>query len=133
MPHIVLGTSAIAASLLAATALTVLPNEGMAFDLQNATVDTGNPTVKPNDGTQLQDPDEKLTAPSNNGSLPLLTNDSSDSQSSSPGTTLQLGSGATLQIMGGTGPTLGLQSGAPMGPVIDTNNPADNRSLIPSP
>jgi hypothetical protein len=133
MPRIALGLSAMGASLLAA-AVVILPTQGMAFDVQNATVDTGNATAKvPSGSTQFQGPDEKLlTAPSSDGSLQFLKSDSSDGQSSS-GTSLQLAPGTTLAITGGTGPTLGLQSGAPMGPVIDHSNPADNRSLIPAP
>jgi hypothetical protein len=122
MPHIPLGISAIAA-LFIATA--IVPSEGMAFDLENAAATVPG-------GTQFQDPDENLlVAP---GSLPLVKDDTSDSSNFQPsGSTLQLTPGTTLSITGGTGPALGLQSGAPMGPVIDRSNPADNRSLIPSP
>jgi hypothetical protein len=133
MPRVALGLSVISASLLAAAAV-ILPTQGMAFDGENATVDTGNATAKvPSGSTQFQGPDEKLlTAPFSDGSLQFLKSDSSDSQTSS-GTSLQLAPGTTLTITGGTGPTLGLQSGAPMGPVIGHSNPADNRSLIPAP
>jgi hypothetical protein len=129
MPRIALGIWAIGMSLLAAAALTALPNQGMAFEMENKTPDT-----VPGGSTKFQDPDENLlAAPTNNGSFPLLKDDTSDSSNFQPsGSTLQLG-GTTLTITGGTGPALGLQSGAPMGPVIDRSNPADNRSLIPSP
>jgi len=129
MPRIALGISAIGASLLASAAVTLLPNQGMAFDMENAAV-----TV-PGGSTKFQDPDENLlAAPTNNGSLPLLKDDTSDgSNLQSSGSTLQLAPETTLTITGGTGPALGLQSGAPMGPTIDRSNPADNRSLIPSP
>ena len=128
MPRIALGLSAIGASLLAAAAMTILPNQVVAFDLENAAV-----TV-PGGSTKFQDPDENLlAAPTNNGSLPLLKDDTSDNAQTS-GSTLQLVPGTTLQIMGGSGPSsLGLQSGVPMGPIIDRSNPADNQSLIPSP
>ena len=127
MPRIALGLSTIGASLLAAAAVALLHTQAMAFDMENGAV-----TV-PGDSTQFQDPDELLlTAPSSNGSLQLQKDDSSDGQTSS-GSSLQLAPGTTLQITSGTGPILGLQSGAPMGPVIDRSNPADNRSLIPSP
>jgi len=127
MPRIALGISAIGASLLAAAAVT--PNQGMAFDMENAAV------TLPGDATKFQDPDENLlAAPTNNGSLPFLKNDASDTSNLQPsGSTLQLAPGTTVTITGGTGPALGLQSGTPMGPVIDRSNPADNRSLIPSP
>jgi hypothetical protein len=129
MPRIALGLSAIGASLLAAAAMTILPNQVVAFDMENAAV-TG-----PGGSTKFQDPDKNLlAAPTNNGSLPLLKDDSSDSSNFQPsGSSLQLAPGTTLTITGGTGPALGLQSGAPMGPVIDPSNPADNRSLIPAP
>jgi hypothetical protein len=129
MPRIALGISVIGASLLASAAVTLLPNQGMAFDMENAAV-----TV-PGGSTKFQDPDENLlAAPTNNGSLPLLKDDTSDgSNLQSSGSTLQLAPETTLTITGGTGPALGLQSGAPMGPTIDRSNPADNRSLIPSP
>jgi hypothetical protein len=129
MPRIAFGISAIGTSLLAAAAVTILPNQGMAFDIDNAAV-----TV-PGGSTKFQDPDENLlAAPTNNGSLPLLKDDTSDSSNVQPsGSTLQLAPGTTVTITGGTGPALGLQSGAPMGPAIDRSNPADNRSLIPSP
>ena len=129
MPRIALGISAIGASLLASAAVTLLPNQGMAFDMENAAV-----TV-PGGSTKFQDPDENLlAAPTNNGSLPLLKDHTSDgSNLQSSGSTLQLAPETTLTITGGTGPALGLQSGAPMGPTIDRSNPADNRSLIPSP
>jgi len=124
MPRIALG---LGASLLAAAAVALLHTQAMAFDMENGAV-----TV-PGGSTQFQDPDELLlTAPSSNGSLQLQKDDSSDGQTSS-GSSLQLAPGTTLQITSGTGPILGLQSGAPMGPVIDRSNPADNRSLIPSP
>jgi hypothetical protein len=126
MPRVAIA-SAIGASLLAAAAVT-LPNQVLAFDMENTTPDTIPGTTAP-----LQDPDEKLqlTAPSD--SLQLLKSDDSSDAPTSSGTTLQLAPGTTLQITGGAGPTLGLQSGVPMGPVIDTSNPANNRSLIPSP
>ena len=124
MPRIALG---LGASLLAAAAVALLHTQAMAFDMENGAV-----TV-PGGSTQFQDPDELLlTAPSSNGSLQLQKDDSSDGQTSS-GSSLQLAPGTTLQITSGTGPILGLQSAAPMGPVIDRSNPADNRSLIPSP
>jgi hypothetical protein len=129
MPRIALGLSAIGASLLAAAAMTILPNQAVAFDMENAAV-----TV-PGGSTKFQDPDEDLlAAPTNNGSLPLLKDDTSDTSNFQPaGRSLKLAPGTTLTITGGTGPALGLQSGAPMGPVIDSSNPADNRSLIPAP
>ena len=128
MPRVALGILAIGTSLLAAAAVTLLPNQGMAFEMEK-TADT-----VPGGSTKFQDPDENLlAAPTNNGSLPLLKDNTSDSSNFQPsGSTLQLG-GTTLTITGGTGPALGLQSGTPMGPVIDRSNPADNRSLIPSP
>jgi hypothetical protein len=119
-------TSAITACLLAAAAVT-LPNQVLAFDMDNTAPDTIPATTTPS-----QDPDEKLQLTAPNDPLQLKSDDSSGAPSSS-GTTLQLGGGATLQITGGTTPMLGLQSGAPMGPIIDNSNPADNRSLIPSP
>jgi len=104
MPRIALGISAIGASLLASAAVTLLPNQGMAFDMENAAV-----TV-PGGSTKFQDPDENLlAAPTNNGSLPLLKDDTSDgSNLQSSGSTLQLAPETTLTITGGTGPALGL-------------------------
>jgi|RhiMethySRZTD1v2_1073278.scaffolds.fasta_scaffold36291_8 hypothetical protein len=128
MPRIALGISAIGASLLASAAVTLLPNQGMAFEMEK-TADTLPGSTK------FQDPDENLlAAPTNNGSLPLLKDDASDSSNIQPsGSTLQLAPGTTVTITGGAGPALGLQSGTPMGPVVDPSNPADNRSLIPAP
>jgi hypothetical protein len=130
MLRIALGISAIGTSLLAAAAVTILPSQGMAFDMENAAAIT-----VPGSSTKFQDPDENLlAAPTNDGSLPLLKDDTSDNSSVQPsGSTLQLAPGTTVTITGGTGPALGIQSGAPMGPTIDRSNPADNRSLIPSP
>lgn len=126
MPRFV-RTSAIAASLLVAAAVT-LPNQVLAFDMDNTTPDTF-----PGSTTSSQDPDEKLQLTAPNDPLQLLKSDDSSDAPTSSRTTLQLGEGATLQITGGTGPMLDLQSGTPMGPAIDTSNPANNRSLIPSP
>ena len=130
MPRIAFGISAIGMSLLAAAALTALPNRGMAFELENKTADT-----VPGGSTKFQDPDENLlAAPTNSSSLPLLKDNNSDSSNlQTSGSTLQLAPGTTVTITGGTGPVLDLQSGGPIGPVIDHTNPADNRSLIPSP
>jgi hypothetical protein len=125
MPRSVLA-SAIVASLFAAAAAT-LPNRVLAFDTDNTTAD-----AIPGTATSAQEPDEKLQLTTPNDPLQELKSDESSGAPSSSGSTLQLG-GATLQITGGTGPMLGLQSGTPMGPVIDNSNPADNRSLIPTP
>jgi hypothetical protein len=129
MPRIALGISAIVASLLASAAVTLLTNQGMAFEMDK-TADT-----LPGGSTKFQDPDENLlAAPTNNGSLPLVKDDTSDSSNIQPsGSTLQLAPGTTVTITGGAGPALGLQPGTPMGPVVDPSNPADNRSLIPAP
>jgi hypothetical protein len=129
MLRIALGILAIGTSLLAAAVVTLLPNQGMAFDMENPAV-----TV-PSDSTKFQDPDENLlAAPTNSSSLPLLKDNNSDSSNlQTSGSTLQLAPGTTVTITGGTGPVLDLQSGGPIGPVIDHTNPADNRSLIPSP
>ena len=109
-----------------AAAAVALPNQVLAFDMDNATPDTIPGTTTPSQ------PDEKLQLTAPNDPLQLLKSDDSSDAPTSSGTTLQLG-GATLQITGGTGPILGLQSGTPMGPVIDSSNPADSRSLIPRP
>ena len=124
MPRI--GLLGIGASLLVVgTGITVVPGQVLAFEMENAA------TTVPS-GTSFQDPDEKLlAAPPSDNSLQLKT-DSSDPQTSS-GTSLQLAPGTTLQITGGSGPSVDLQSGLPFGPTVDTSNPADNRNLIPSP
>jgi len=129
MPRIAVVLSTIGAFLLAVAVVAVLTGQVMAFETENAAA-----TV-PGGTTQFQDPDENLLmAPTNNETLPLLKDDTSDSSNFQPsGSSLQLAPGTTLTITGGTGPALGLQSGAPMGPVIDPSNPADNRSLIPAP
>jgi len=128
MPRIAVVLSTIGAFLLAVAVVAVLTGQVMAFETENvaATVPGGT--------TQFQDPDENLLmAPTNNETLPLLKDDTSDNAQTS-GRTLQLAPGTTLQIMGGSGPSsLGLQSEVPMGPIIDRSNPADNQSLIPSP
>jgi predicted PurR-regulated permease PerM len=128
MPRIAVVLSTIGAFLLAVAVVAVLTSQVMAFETENAAA-----TV-PGGTTQFQDPDENLLmAPTNNETLPLLKDDTSDNAQTS-GSTLQLAPGTTLQIMGGSGPSsLGLQSGVPMGPIIDRSNPADNQSLIPSP
>lgn len=111
--------------LVAGAAVTVVPGQLLAFEMENPA-----PTVP--GGTAFQDPDEKLlTAPPNDNSLQLKT-DNSDSQASS-GTTLQLAPGTTLQITGGSAPPMNAQAGLPFGPTVDTSNPADNKNLIPSP
>src|SRR5262249_436523 len=129
MPRIALGISAIGMSLLATAALTALPNRSMAFEMEKP-ADT-----VPGGSTKFQDPDENLLGPpTNTASFPPRKGDPSGSSSFQPsGSTLKLAPGTTVTITGGTGPALGLQSGAPMGPVIDRSNPADNRSLIPTP
>jgi predicted PurR-regulated permease PerM len=128
MPRIAVVLSTIGAFLLAVAVVAVLTSQVMAFETENAAA-----TV-PGGTTQFQDPDENLLmAPTNNETLPLLKDDTSDNAQTS-GSTLQLAPGTTLQIMGGSGPSsLGLQSGVPRGPIIDRSNPADNQSLIPSP
>src|SRR5215813_3631326 len=83
MPRIPLGISA---ALFIATAMAIVPSEGMAFDMENAAATVPG-------GTQFQDPDEDLlVAP---GSLPLLKDDTSDSSNFQP-------SGSTLQLTPGT-------------------------------
>ena len=110
----------------------VLPGHVMAFEMEPGAV-----TV-PGGSTQFQDPDEKsLTAPP----TPLkLEDDGSTSMAlgtdpqSAPGTGLQLAPGMGLQITGGSGPlTPGLQLGFQMAPTFDHSNPADDKSLIPTP
>jgi len=125
MPRVAIGLSAMVALLLVTAAVT-LPTQVLAFDTDNTAPDAITPTTPP-----AQDPDEKLQLTAPNDPLQLKTDDGSEGTTSGT-TTLQLG-GATLQISGGTGPALGLQSGTPMGPTIDTTNPADNQKLIPSP
>ena len=123
----VLLASAIGASLLGAAAVT-LPNQVLAFDMENTTPDT-----IPGTATPYQDPDEKLQLTAPNESLQMTKGDDSSGASTSSGTAFQLAPGTTLQIGGGTGPTLGLELGIPMGPAVDSSNPADNQKLIPSP
>jgi hypothetical protein len=116
----------IAASLLVAgTCVAVAPGELLAFEMEN-------PAATVPGGTAFQDPDEKLLTPPPNGSSLQLKTDNSDPQASS-GTTLQLAPGATLQITGGSTPSMNAQARLPFGPTVDTSNPADNQSLIPSP
>jgi hypothetical protein len=111
--------------LVAVACVTVVPGQLFAFEMEN-------PAATVPGGTAFQDPDEKLlTAPPNDSSLRLKT-DNSDSQASS-GTTLQLAPGTTLQITGGSTPSMNAQAGLPFGPTVDTSNPADNQNLIPSP
>ena len=62
----------------------------------------------------------------------MTKGDDSSGASTSSGTAFQLAPGTTLQIGGGTGPTLGL-SRIPIGPAVDSSNAADNQKLIPSP
>lgn len=121
-----LGFLGIAASLLVAGAcVAVAPGQLLAFEMENAAATVPG-------GTAFQDPDEKLLpAPPSNNSLQLKT-DNPDPQTLS-GTTLQLAPGTTLQITGGSTPSVNAQAGLPFGPTVDTSNPADNQSLIPSP
>src|SRR5262249_23250874 len=91
--------STIGAFLLAVAVVPVLSRHGMAFETENAAA-----TV-PGGTTQFQDPDENLLmAPTNNETLPLLKDDTSNNAQTS-GSTLQLAPGTTLQIMGGSGPS----------------------------
>jgi len=121
MPRIAVVLSTIGAFLLAVAVVAVLTSQVMAFETENAAA-----TV-PGGTTQFQDPDENLLmAPTNNETLPLLKDDTSDNAQTS-GSTLQLAPGTTLQIMGGSGPSsLGLQSGVPM----DRSSTGATRQII---
>ena len=112
-------------SLLAVAAMS-LPHQVLAFDMEST------PETIPGTATQYQDPDDNLQLTPPNESVGMTTGDDSSSASPSSGT-LQLAPGTTLQIMGGTGPTLGLESGFPLASPVDASNPADNQKLIPSP
>jgi len=109
-----------------------LPSHVMAFEMQ-----TGAVTV-PGGSTQFQDPDEQsLTAPT---TLPKLEDGGPTSMAlgtdpqSAPGRGLQLAPGMSLQITGGSGPSSpAFQPGFQMAPTIDHSNPADDKSLIPTP
>jgi hypothetical protein len=121
-----LGFFRIGACLLVASAgVSFVPGHLLAFEMEN-------PAATVPGGTAFQDPDEQLlTAPPKDDSLQLKT-DNSDPQAAS-GTTLQLAPGTTLQITDGSAPSMNSQAGLPFGPTVDTSNPADNQSLIPSP
>jgi hypothetical protein len=127
MQRLALGLALTSASLFACAAATLLPSRVMAFETEPGAV-----TV-PGGTTQFQDPDEKpLPAPL---SSPKLEEDGTNLQmapgTSSPGASLQLAPGTSLQIT--AGPGAGLQPGLQMAPMIDSGNPADDRTLIPSP
>jgi hypothetical protein len=111
--------------LVASAGVSFVPGHLLAFEMEN-------PAATVPGGTAFQDPDEQLlTAPPKDDSLQLKT-DNSDPQAAS-GTTLQLAPGTTLQITDGSAPSMNSQAGLPFGPTVDTSNPADNQSLIPSP
>jgi hypothetical protein len=127
MQRLALGLALTSASLFACAAATLLPSRVMAFETEPGAV-----TV-PGGTTQFQDPDEKpLPAPL---SSPKIEEDGTNLQmapgTSSPRASLQLAPGTSLQIT--AGPGAGLQPGLQMAPMIDSGNPADDRTLIPSP
>jgi hypothetical protein len=127
MQRLALGLTLTSASLLACAMAALLPCPAVAFDTKSE----AGPV--PGDSTQFQDPDEKpLPAPL---SAPKLEEDGTNLQmapgTNSPGTSLQLAPGTSLQIS--AGPTTGLQPGFQMAPMINSSNPADDRTLIPSP
>jgi hypothetical protein len=105
------------AALLLFSVPTAVPSRAMAFEL-----DTVAATV-PGGTAHLDDPDEApLPAPLPSARL----EEDATSLQVMPGTGLQIAPGTGLQIAPGTG----LQM-APIGGSSD--NPADNRALIPSP
>jgi hypothetical protein len=127
MQRLALGLALTTASLFACAAVTLVPSRVLAFETEPSVVSV------PGGTTQFQDPDEKpLPAPL---SSPKLEEDGTNLQiapgMNSPGTSLQLAPGTSLQIT--AGPGLGLQPGLEMAPTINSGNPADDRTLIPSP
>ena len=127
MQRLALGLALTTASLFACAAVTLVPSRVLAFETEPGVVSVPGAT------TQFQDPDEKpLPAPL---SSPKLAEDGTNLQmapgTNSPGASLQLAPGTSLQIT--AGPGLGLQPGLEMAPTIDGGNPADDRTLIPSP
>jgi hypothetical protein len=132
MQRLALGLMATNVAFFAFALAIVLPIRAMAFDMETGTV------TAPGGSTQFEDPDEKpLPAPL---TLPKLEGNGTTSMVSgtdlqpTPGTGLQVAPGLSLQITGGSGPYIpGLQPGLQMAPMMDHNNPADDRSLIPAP
>ena len=127
MQRLALGLALTSASLFACAVAALLPGPAMAFETESGVV-----TV-PGGSTQFQDPDEQpLPAPL---SSPKLGEGGTNLQmapgTSSAGTSLQLAPGTSLQIT--AGPGTGLQPGFQVAPVINSANPADDRTLIPSP
>ena len=127
MQRLTLGLALTSACLFACAVAALRPSPVMAFETEPGAV-----TV-PGGTTQFQDPDEKpLPAPL---SSLKLEEDGTNLQmapgTSSPGTSLQLAPGTSLQIT--AGPGSGLQPGLQMAPMIDSSNPADDRTLIPTP
>ena len=127
MQRLALGLALTSASLFACAAVTLVPSRVLAFETEPSVVSV------PGGTTQFQDTDEKpLPAPL---SSPKLEEDGTNLQiapgMNSPGASLQLAPGTSLQIT--AGPGLGLQPGLEMAPTIDRGNPADDRTLIPSP
>jgi hypothetical protein len=123
MQRLALGLALTSASLFACAATTLLPSRVLAFETEPGAI-----TVL-GGATQFQDPDEKsLPAPL---SSPKLEEDGTNLQmapeTSSPGASLQLAPGTSLQR------TAGQEAGLQMAPTIDSGNPADDRTLIPSP
>ena len=127
MQRLTLGLALTSACLFACAVAALLPSPVMAFEREPGAVTVPGAT------TQFQDPDEKpLPAPL---SSLKLEEDGTNLQmapgTSSPGTSLQLAPGTSLQIT--AGPGSGLQPGLQMAPMIDSSNPADDRTLIPTP
>ena len=125
MTRLALGL-AVAAAGLSFAALVYGPHSARAFEMESDAV------TLPGSTTKFGDPDETpLPAPL--PSVQLNDEDGTSSQAA-PGASLQIAPGTTLQIgPGGSfpmAPGMGLEM-APMGAASD--NPADNKALIPTP
>lgn len=124
MQRLTLSLALVSASLLACGAATVLPSRVMAFEL-----DTGAVT-DPGGTTRFGDPDEKpLPAPLPSARL----EEDGTSLQTAPGMSLQIAPGTSLQIGAGPGLQIAPGTGLQMAPMVDSSNPADNRTLIPRP
>jgi hypothetical protein len=116
MRRLALSLTLISTALLAGGAMVALPGRTMAFELESGAV------TLPGGSTQFDDPDGRpLPAPLPSAHL----DEDGASLPTAPGRTLQLAPGTTLQI----GRGIGLQ----MAPTTERSNPADDRTLIPSP
>ena len=117
MRRLLLSLALMRIALSAAGAMTAMPGQTMAFELDTAAVTVPDATTRFDDpdGTPLPAPLPSARLDEDGASLPT-----------EPGTTLQLAPGTTLQI----GPGTGLQMAPSLG---ESSNPADDRALIPRP